>query len=194
MPPPSVSLPVPVSTPPPRKVLPLATTSPVPVMVAADVLPTTVLFFTVTVHARGLENTFKQLEAAVLDANGEVTGTLPIDAEPFALPADDQTTKVGFRYKFDEPGRYQLRIGVPPEPGEAVKGDNYKRHILRVVELKMRVLMVANQPNYAYRFVKEMLFRAPDNVIAEFPQYPAVNNYEDLKEAIAGASERNIAL
>lgn len=124
------------------------------------------VFFTVTVHARGLENTFKQLEATVLDANGEVTGTLPIDAEPFALPADEQTKKVGFRHKFDEPGRYQLRIGVPPEPGEAVKGDNYKRHILRVVELKMRVLMVANQPNYAYRFVKEMLFRAEQTIEA----------------------------
>ena len=38
------------------------------------------------------------------------------------------------------------------------------------------------------------LFCAPDNVISEFPQYPAVNNYEDLKAAIAGASERNISL
>lgn len=38
------------------------------------------------------------------------------------------------------------------------------------------------------------LFRAPDNVISEFPQYPAMNDYEDLKEAIAGASERDIAL
>jgi hypothetical protein len=124
------------------------------------------VFFTVSVHARGLANTYKQLEAAVLDANGKVTETLPIDVEPFALPADDKTIKVGFRHRFDEPGRYQLRIGVPPEPGEAVKGDNYKRHILRVVELKMRVLMVANQPNYAYRFVKEMLFRAEQTIEA----------------------------
>ncbi|MHC4137326.1 MAG: VWA domain-containing protein [Planctomycetota bacterium] len=124
------------------------------------------VFFTATVHARGLENTFKQLEATVLDANGEVAGTLPIDAEPFALPGDDQTIKVGFRHRFDQPGRYDLRIGVPPEPGEAVKGDNYKRHILRVVELKMRVLMIANQPNYSYRFVKEMLFRAEQTIEA----------------------------
>jgi hypothetical protein len=118
------------------------------------------VFFTATVHARGLEGAYKQLEATILDANGDVAGTLPIDAEPFPLPGDDQTVKVGFRHKFDQPGRYHLQIGVPPEPAEAVQGDNFKRHILRVVELKMRVLVVANQPNYTYRFLKEMLFRA----------------------------------
>lgn len=39
-----------------------------------------------------------------------------------------------------------------------------------------------------------ILFRAPDNVIAEFPQYPAVTSYADLAEAIATASERDIRL
>jgi phosphoserine/homoserine phosphotransferase len=37
-----------------------------------------------------------------------------------------------------------------------------------------------------------ILFRAPDNVIAEFPQYPSVTCYEALMEAIAAASERSI--
>ena len=36
------------------------------------------------------------------------------------------------------------------------------------------------------------LFRAPDNVIAEFPQYPAVTTYDQLREAITGASGRAI--
>ena len=37
-----------------------------------------------------------------------------------------------------------------------------------------------------------ILFHAPDNVIAEFPQFQAVESYADLKVAIAAASERDI--
>ena len=39
-----------------------------------------------------------------------------------------------------------------------------------------------------------ILFRAPDNVIAEFPQYPAVQSYEALKQELVKASNRNIQL
>jgi phosphoserine/homoserine phosphotransferase len=36
------------------------------------------------------------------------------------------------------------------------------------------------------------LFDAPENVIAEFPQFPAIHGYAALKEAIRGASVRDI--
>ena len=39
---------------------------------------------------------------------------------------------------------------------------------------------------------KGFLFDAPENVIAEFPQFPAIHGYEALKEAIRGASVRDI--
>jgi len=39
-----------------------------------------------------------------------------------------------------------------------------------------------------------ILFKAPDNVIAEFPQYPAVHTYEDLKKEFIKASNRNLTL
>ena len=39
-----------------------------------------------------------------------------------------------------------------------------------------------------------ILFRAPDNVIAEFPQYPAVQNYEELKREFLKASNRDLIL
>jgi phosphoserine/homoserine phosphotransferase len=38
-----------------------------------------------------------------------------------------------------------------------------------------------------------ILFHAPDNVIAEFPQYPAVHTYEDLKQEFLKASNRDLA-
>nr|WP_220495768.1 bifunctional phosphoserine phosphatase/homoserine phosphotransferase ThrH [Oceanospirillum sediminis] len=37
-----------------------------------------------------------------------------------------------------------------------------------------------------------ILFHAPDNVIAEFPQFPAVHSYEDLKDEFLKASNRNL--
>lgn len=39
-----------------------------------------------------------------------------------------------------------------------------------------------------------ILFRAPANVIEEFPQHPAVHSYEELKQEFCKASERDLAL
>ncbi len=39
-----------------------------------------------------------------------------------------------------------------------------------------------------------ILFSAPDNVIREFPQFPAVHDYEALKQAFVEASERGLTL
>lgn len=39
-----------------------------------------------------------------------------------------------------------------------------------------------------------ILFRAPANVIEEFPQYPAVDSYDELRQAFCAASERNLSV
>ncbi|MDH3997995.1 MAG: bifunctional phosphoserine phosphatase/homoserine phosphotransferase ThrH [Desulfuromonadales bacterium] len=39
-----------------------------------------------------------------------------------------------------------------------------------------------------------ILFKAPQNVIDEFPQYPSVDKYEDLKEEFIKASSRSLSL
>lgn len=39
-----------------------------------------------------------------------------------------------------------------------------------------------------------ILFHAPDNVIAEFPQFPAVQTFEELKKEFIKASNRNLIL
>jgi phosphoserine/homoserine phosphotransferase len=39
-----------------------------------------------------------------------------------------------------------------------------------------------------------ILFHAPDNVIREFPQFPAVHTYDDLKKAFIKASTRTLDL
>jgi len=39
-----------------------------------------------------------------------------------------------------------------------------------------------------------ILFKAPANVIEEFPQFPAVHEYEDLKKEFIKASVRPLTL
>jgi phosphoserine/homoserine phosphotransferase len=39
-----------------------------------------------------------------------------------------------------------------------------------------------------------ILFKAPQNVIDEFPQFPAVHEYEDLKKQFIAASNRDLSL
>ena len=39
-----------------------------------------------------------------------------------------------------------------------------------------------------------ILFHAPDNVIAEFPQFPAVHTYAELKQAFIDASVRDLTI
>ena len=39
-----------------------------------------------------------------------------------------------------------------------------------------------------------ILFHAPDNVINEFPQFPAVQTFADLKQEFIRASNRNLSL
>lgn len=39
-----------------------------------------------------------------------------------------------------------------------------------------------------------ILFRAPANVIAEFPQFPAVDTYDELRQAFVAASDRALSL
>ena len=61
-------------------------------------------------------------------------------------------------------------------------------------ELNFRVIAAGDSYNDT-SMLKEadagILFRAPDNVIAEFPQYPAVHSYEGLKQEFVKASNRD---
>jgi len=137
--------------------------------------------FTVSLLARGFppgRTTYP--EAFVVGPDGQPVETLPIDAQPVELPEEGKTAEVSFRYRFPAPGTYDLDIGVPTQPGEAVTQDNHQRHVVRVVQLKMRVLLVAGEPNWDFRFLKEALLREEKTISANIlhlwadPDYPAV--------------------
>ena len=64
-------------------------------------------------------------------------------------------------------------------------------------ELNFRVIAIGDSYNDTTMLREAdagILFRAPKNVIAEFPQFPAVHSYENLKQEVIKASNRDLAL
>ena len=63
--------------------------------------------------------------------------------------------------------------------------------------LKYRVIAAGDSYNDTTMLAEAdqgILFMAPDNVVEEFPQFPAVFSYQDLKLEFIKASERKLAL
>lgn len=93
------------------------------------------------------------------------------------------------KLEVDESGRitdYSLRQRDP------------KRQSVRAFQLlNYRVVATGDSYNDTTMLTQAeagILFHAPDNVIAEFPQFPAVHTYEELKKEFIKASNRNLSL
>lgn len=71
-----------------------------------------------------------------------------------------------------------------------------KRHAVKAFKsLNYRVIAAGDSYNDTTMLAEAdagILFHAPDNVIREFPQFPAVHSYQDLKQIIAASSNRQI--
>ena len=90
------------------------------------------------------------------------------------LIADEQGKIVDYKLRQVDPKRQSV---------EAFHGLNY------------RVIAAGDSYNDTTMLAEAdagILFKAPDNVIAEFPQFPAVHSYGDLRQEFANASERDL--
>ena len=108
----------------------------------------------------------------------------------FSLPLMRQLgfpTLLCHRLEIDEDGRvvnYRLRQKDPKrESVKAFHGLNYR--VIAAGDSYNDTTMLAEAD-------QGILFMAPDNVIEEFPQFPAVFTYDDLKQEFIRASERNL--
>ncbi len=106
----------------------------------------------------------------------------------FAAPLMKQLgypTLLCHRLDIDEQGRiagYRLRMqDQKRESVKAFRSLNY--HVVAAGDSYNDTTMLA-EANAG------ILFRPPDNVIAEFPQFPVTHTYAELQEAIASASDR----
>lgn len=85
-----------------------------------------------------------------------------------ALPAEDEAgAPVRLRLPFDDAGTFQVRIRVQlSDPADRaddnVPDDDVRVHELRVVDQRIKVLYVDNEPRYDWRFLSNFLTREPD--------------------------------
>ncbi|NVK41265.1 MAG: bifunctional phosphoserine phosphatase/homoserine phosphotransferase ThrH [Oceanospirillaceae bacterium] len=110
----------------------------------------------------------------------------------FAAPLMKQLgfpTLLCHRLEADEQGRivdYRLRQRDP------------KRQSVRAFQLlNYRIIAAGDSYNDTTMLAQAeagILFHAPQNVIDEFPQFPAVHTYQELKGAFIEASERDLSL
>ena len=87
--------------------------------------------------------------------------------------------------EIDERGRISgYRLRMPDQ----------KRHSVRALrEIAFRVIAAGDSYNDTSMLGEAdagILFRPPDNVIAEFPQYPATRSYDELRAAFVEAARR----
>lgn len=79
-----------------------------------------------------------------------------------------------------------------------IRQSNPKRQsVLALKSLYYRIIAAGDSYNDTTMLAEAdagILFRPPQNVIDEFPQYPVVNDYEDFKKAFCAASVRDLAL
>lgn len=93
------------------------------------------------------------------------------------------------RLETDERGRvvdYRLRQANPK-----------RQSVLAFKSLYYRVIAAGDSYNDTTMLAEAdagILFHAPDNVIAEFPQFPAVHTFDDLKREFIKASVRDLQL
>ncbi|MBM4034050.1 MAG: hypothetical protein FJ291_20040 [Planctomycetes bacterium] len=69
----------------------------------------------------------------------------------------DGPQTIPIRYTPETAGTFRFSVEVPPEPGELSTENNSARHILTVKDARTKVLFVAGQPSYFYRFLKNAL-------------------------------------
>jgi phosphoserine/homoserine phosphotransferase len=75
--------------------------------------------------------------------------------------------------------------------------DPKKQSVIALHSLYYRVIAAGDSYNDTTMLSEAdagILFKAPSNVIEQFPQYPAVHTYEDLKKEFIKASNRDLSL
>ncbi len=92
------------------------------------------------------------------------------------LVADDEGTIIDYKLRQQDPKRQCVKAFHALNFRVIASGDSY------------------NDTTMLREADAGILFQAPDNVIEEFPQFPSVENYEELKQEFSKASNRNISL
>ncbi len=92
---------------------------------------------------------------------------------------------------------YLMNIGIPVAITRIGRVPEMIHSLVGRIQLVYRIIAAGDSYNDTTMLSEAhagILFHAPDNVISEFPQFPAVHTYEDLKKAFIAASNRELSL
>jgi hypothetical protein len=110
----------------------------------------------VSLAARGFEN--EPAEVVITDTQGNQE----LARQGFTLSErGGQQTETLF-FKPGHEGEYRLEVKIPPKPGEQFTDDNVRVISLRVQPEVIKVLYVEGRPRWQYRYLKDILLRAPN--------------------------------
>jgi uncharacterized membrane protein len=91
-----------------------------------------------------------------------------IGARNVQLRSDDDVETVSFSFTPDQTGRFVYTVSVPHFPGEAVKDNNSRSFVLKVIRDRVRVLLVVGRPSWDERFLRGLLRQDPNVDLVSF--------------------------
>ena len=118
--------------------------------------------FEFDVVQKGFDGQSGVLRLMFVDPAGENATLVPGEV---SLVPGDAGVRVQARHRFDVPGTFRVRVGVPPLSGERVAEDNWLDHQVRVVDRKVKVLYVDGRPRREWESLQRALTRDADTML-----------------------------
>lgn len=123
--------------------------------------------FEFDVHAKGFDGRTVKVEVQALDDAGNSRGApLAVNPSDVVLKGGEEAQAVRVTYRFDRADTYALRIGIPVEPEEKIKSDNFVTHTVRVIDRKIKVLFVEDYPRWEFTYLSNSLIRDRETMLA----------------------------
>lgn len=87
-------------------------------------------------------------------------GDEEVDHADLSLDADGEQV-VQLKYKPDKAGEYDLVARIEPRPDEASKDNNEARQHVKVIDKKIKVLVIEQPPRWEFKYLLALLLRDP---------------------------------
>jgi uncharacterized membrane protein len=113
-----------------------------------------------TLRARGFG---REDVPVILRREGQVVAQATLRLDP-----GKELYTVPLSFAPDTTGTFVLTVAVPVLPGEAVRENNTRSFVLRVIRDRVRVLLVAGRPSWDERFLRGLLKQDPNVDLVSF--------------------------
>ncbi len=114
---------------------------------------------TVRLAAEGLEGESFRLELRERDANRTGGAGRLVDTKTLHISSRGGISPITFERRQERTGRYVFSVTIPELEGETVAEDNVAQVTVNVIDARTRVLLVAGEPSWEYRYLSRLLQR-----------------------------------